>query len=110
MTEQPQPGTASVDPTTVNLSSESVAGEEDPGAALDLPTLPSSSSLPSRPGAAQSAPFTSDAMNPGDEAPAGAPGTGENVCRACGGSGRVAEKTCPSCNGSGKVTMGVGGA
>jgi hypothetical protein len=48
--------------------------------------------------------------SPGDEAPAGTPGTGEAVCRRCGGSGRDAGKTCPDCNGTGKVTQGVGGA
>ncbi|CAN5768199.1 hypothetical protein BH09PSE5_BH09PSE5_08570 [soil metagenome] len=49
-------------------------------------------------------------MAPGDEAPAGTPGTGENVCPTCGGSGRSASGTCPTCQGLGKVTVGVGGA
>ncbi len=75
-------------PDSINLASESVAGEEDPGASLDM----------------------SGTINPGDEAPAGTPGTGENICRACGGSGRVGEASCPACDGSGKVTVGVGGA
>jgi hypothetical protein len=46
-------------------------------------------------------------MSPGDEAP---PGTGENVCRHCGGSGRIAGRPCPACEGSGRVTVGIGGA
>jgi len=76
--------------------SQSVAGEEDPGASLDMP------------GSAD--PVPAGAMNPGDEAPEGTPGSGENICRECGGSGRVGDAACPSCQGSGKVTVGVGGA
>ena len=49
-------------------------------------------------------------MAPGDEARAGTPGTGENVCRMCSGTGRVDGHTCPDCEGSGKVVEGVGGA
>jgi hypothetical protein len=48
--------------------------------------------------------------NPGDEAPSGTPGTGEAICRDCGGSGRVDGNTCPTCGGSGKVIEGIGGA
>lgn len=46
---------------------------------------------------------------PGDEAPAGAPGTGEDVCPACGGSGRAGGAACPTCGGTGRVTEGIGG-
>jgi hypothetical protein len=56
------------------------------------------------------APATDPRPAPGDEAPAGTPGTGEKTCPACGGSGR--DETggdCPSCQGSGKVTAGIGG-
>ena len=49
-------------------------------------------------------------MAPGDEAPAGTPGTGENVCRMCGGTGRVDGHTCPDCEGSGKGIERLGGA
>lgn len=49
-----------------------------------------------------------DDPNP-DEVPADAPGAGENICRACGGSGKVEGKTCAECEGSGKVTTGIGG-
>lgn len=49
-------------------------------------------------------------MSPGDEAPAGTPGTGENICRACAGKGRVNDRPCPECSGSGYVITGIGGA
>jgi hypothetical protein len=58
-----------------------VAGEEDPGAALD----------------------------PGDEAKPGTPGTGEAVCGRCGGSGRFNDAPCPTCGGTGKVVHAIGG-
>ncbi len=51
-----------------------------------------------------------EAMNPGDEAPPGAAGTGENICRNCGGSGRIDGRPCEECGGSGKVVEGIGGA
>jgi hypothetical protein len=47
---------------------------------------------------------------PGDEAPPGTPGTGENICRECSGSGELEGKACPVCGGSGKVVEGIGGA
>jgi hypothetical protein len=47
---------------------------------------------------------------PGNQAPPGTPGTGENVCPRCGGSGKVdSGQRCPECGGSGKVTTGIGG-
>lgn len=49
-------------------------------------------------------------VNPGDDAAPGTPGTGENVCPACKGSGKLGSSPCQSCGGSGKVTEGVGGA
>jgi hypothetical protein len=75
----------------VDLES-SVAGEEDPGASNEI-------------GSAEQKP-----MAPGDEAPAGTPGTGEKVCPDCGGSGRRASGPCPTCGGTGKITAGIGGA
>ena len=50
-----------------------------------------------------------DKLRPGDEAPAGAPGTGEDVCPSCGGSGRKGAAACPMCAGTGRVTEGIGG-
>ena len=52
---------------------------------------------------------TSDAAKPGDEASPGVPGTGENLCRACSGTGKVDNVSCPDCKGTGKVTTGIGG-
>lgn len=49
-------------------------------------------------------------LSPGDEAPEGTPGTGENICPVCGGSGTAAGQTCSECSGTGKVTVGIGGA
>lgn len=59
----------------------SVAGEEDPGASIDLANVP-----------------------------AAAPGTGQPACPRCGGSGRVGALACPECQGTGKVDAGAGGA
>ncbi len=75
-------------PAPVDLSTESVAGEEDPGASIDVPGTP---------------------MAPGDQAPPGTPGTGEGVCPRCGGTGRIGETDCPDCAGTGKVIEGIGG-
>jgi hypothetical protein len=49
------------------------------------------------------------ALNPGDVAPPGTPGTGEDVCPDCQGKGRIAEARCETCGGTGKVTAGIGG-
>ncbi|GAB2843044.1 hypothetical protein GCM10027277_07990 [Pseudoduganella ginsengisoli] len=51
-----------------------------------------------------------DELNAGDEAAPCTPGTGEDVCPACGGTGVARDgKACPECGGSGKVTEGIGG-
>lgn len=89
---------------------ESVAGEEDPGASIDLAgSLPGRSDQPA--GRRGDEPSGGQAtMSPGDEAPAGTPGTGEDVCPRCGGSGRLGAGECPECQGSGVVNVGIGGA
>jgi DnaJ-class molecular chaperone len=47
---------------------------------------------------------------PGDEAPSGTPGTGEDICPVCHGSGKAQNGgKCPNCNGTGKVIEGIGG-
>jgi len=89
---------------------ESAAGEEDPGASIDMAAdSPGRSDQPAgqrgdQPTGAQKP------MSPGDEAPPGTAGTGENVCPGCGGSGKRAGGQCPMCQGTGKVTVGIGGA
>ena len=90
-------------PEPANPYSQSVAGEEDPGASLDILATSEKSAV-------QPVSKPPGAINPGDEAAEGTPGTGEAICRECGGSGRAANGSCPSCNGSGKVTVGLGGA
>ncbi len=57
-------------------------------------------------------PGTSQAhMKPGDEARAGTPGTGEDLCEECGGTGlRKDGGRCPNCEGTGRVTRAIGGA
>jgi DnaJ-class molecular chaperone len=97
---------------------ESVAGEEDPGASMDAPEASASSGQSDRPGRSDQPagrggdrPSGAQApMAPGDEAPPGTPGTGEDICPRCGGSGKLAGRDCPECQGTGKVTVGIGGA
>jgi hypothetical protein len=47
------------------------------------------------------------AMAPGDEAPPGTPGTGEDVCPDCGGSGRLDTRPCETCLGRGRVVKAI---
>lgn len=49
-------------------------------------------------------------INPGDDAPPGTPGTGEDICPVCRGSGKTSTGAeCPNCGGSGKIVEGIGG-
>ena len=48
-------------------------------------------------------------MTPGDEAPEGAPSTGQDTCPVCHGSGKADGDTCEHCGGDGTVTEAVGG-
>lgn len=92
----------------------SVVGEEDPGASLDLANVRprgtegrSDQPTDRTPGAPTGA---QPPMAPGDEAPAGTPSTGEDVCPQCGGTGKLGATACPNCEGTGKVIVGIGGA
>jgi len=49
-------------------------------------------------------------VNPGDEAVPGTPGTGENYCQVCNGTGKKDGEICDNCGGTGKIVEGVGGA
>ena len=49
-------------------------------------------------------------MAPGDEAAPGTPGTGEDLCPQCHGSGKKSGKRCENCAGTGKIVRGIGGA
>jgi DnaJ-class molecular chaperone len=51
----------------------------------------------------------SDAMAPGDEAPADRNETAPNVCPDCGGSGKRDGQECHTCSGTGQVEEAVGG-
>jgi hypothetical protein len=51
-----------------------------------------------------------EAINPGDDAAPGTPGTGEDVCPRCGGTGTIEDGECVNCGGTGKVIEGIGGA
>jgi RecJ-like exonuclease len=63
-------------------AAQSVVGEEDPGAALDMLE-----------------PATADATR----------NAAGSTCHRCGGSGRVGVALCPTCGGSGRVIRGIGG-
>jgi len=91
---------------------ESVAGEEDPGASIDMAAKDASPGRSDQPAGGRGDKPTGAAapMRPGDEAPEGTAGTGEDVCPDCGGSGKRAGGICPTCQGTGKVTVGIGGA
>jgi DnaJ-class molecular chaperone len=48
-------------------------------------------------------------MAPGDEAPPGTEGTGDDVCPACAGAGEKNGSPCEECGGAGTVVRGVSG-
>ncbi|MEC4719479.1 hypothetical protein RY831_09975 [Noviherbaspirillum sp. CPCC 100848] len=53
---------------------------------------------------------TPNHLKPGDEAMAGTPGTGEDLCPDCSGKGKKADGAeCPTCEGTGRITQGIGG-
>ncbi|HSU24065.1 MAG TPA: hypothetical protein VLK60_19375 [Variovorax sp.] len=86
-------------------------GIEESFPASDPVSVSVTAKLPAAPAASGSAVATAVAPTaPGDDAPAGTPGTGESLCRECGGSGRTGDgATCPACEGTGKVNVGIGG-
>ena len=49
-------------------------------------------------------------LRPGDVAPQGTPGTGENLCPQCEGTGKLGDRICPHCDGTGRIVEAIGGA
>jgi len=50
-------------------------------------------------------------MNPGDEVPPGSPDSGEAICPACKGEGKLEDgQSCENCAGTGKITQLIGDA
>jgi hypothetical protein len=72
--------------------------------------IPSDTARGDPPHFAGEAAMTDEQVNPGDDAPEGTPGTGENVCPECNGTGDMDGKECPNCAGLGTVIEGIGGA
>ncbi|TFW34835.1 hypothetical protein [Massilia horti] len=49
-------------------------------------------------------------LNPGDEAAPGTPGSGEDICPVCHGTGKLADGSpCPNCGGTGRICEELGG-
>jgi len=53
---------------------------------------------------------TESFARPGDEAPPGTPGTGEDTCPQCQASGVVNGQPCRNCAGTGRIIKAIGGA
>jgi len=49
-------------------------------------------------------------LKPGDVGRPGTPGTGENICPQCAGTGKLSDRICPNCEGTGRIVEGIGGA
>ena len=49
-------------------------------------------------------------LKPGDEALPGTPGTGEDICPECRGTGKLKDgDECPTCEGTGRIVQAIGG-
>lgn len=49
-------------------------------------------------------------LKPGDAALPGRPGTGEDICQDCAGTGEGKDGSeCQTCEGSGRIIQGIGG-
>jgi hypothetical protein len=68
------------------------------------------SSTPKQPSPSTPAAKAQTGLSPGDEAAPGTPGTGEDLCLECNGTGKLPDgKECPICSGTGKVIRAIGG-
>ena len=74
--------------TNIDLN-ESVAGEEDPGAGIELPVVPPA--------------------NADNAAASAIADSGNQTCPRCGGSGRIEGTACPDCQGTGLLLAGRAG-
>ena len=83
---------------------------EAPFASVSEPRRPMETGAPQPAG--QPVPGSgSPPLAPGDQAAPGTPGTGEDICPDCGGSGADGHGApCPNCAGTGKIIVGIGGA
>jgi DnaJ-class molecular chaperone len=50
-----------------------------------------------------------DVTRAGDEIPSGTPGSGDDVCPRCNGSGKMEGQECEFCSGTGIITRAIGG-
>jgi hypothetical protein len=55
------------------------------------------------------APSQKNMARPGDEVPPGTPGSGDDVCPRCRGSGKIESQECKYCSGTGVITRAIGG-
>ena len=83
--------------TKIDLT-QSAAGEEDPGAALDAALLQ------------QDMKPTSPLPTPGEATAVRTPVKVDKPCPRCGGTGRLGASDCPDCSGSGSTDISVGNA
>jgi hypothetical protein len=81
--------------TKIDLT-QSAAGEEDPGAALD-PGLLKQDMKPTPP-----------LPVPGEATAVRKPAAPGKACPRCGGTGRLGASDCPDCSGSGSTDISVG--
>ena len=88
---------------------ESVAGEEDPGAAIDLEMASPGRSDPPLGRRDNERQDAQTPTSPSGEALLDMPESGHDACPRCGGSGTLAGRECPECQGSGKLNVGIGG-
>jgi hypothetical protein len=91
---------------------QSAAGiPDDSGRAVeidDAQVARARASLQGRPSASGKQGAAARPANP-ESVREGTPGTGENICRRCAGTGEIDGALCPDCGGSGKVITPIGG-
>ncbi len=107
MADKPTPSSPTAKPDDPLDLTTSVAGEEDPGASVDMANDPGRSDQP----ASQAPALPSQPqglLRPGGQSAERTAATGETVCPRCGGSGKQGASNCPACVGTGRVRRGAG--